>query len=52
VQDSDSTSQKKADRYYEALRKKPKTGYLFERFYNASLDWSSVEQLEKKLTDN
>ena len=51
VQDSDSTSQKKADRYYEALRKKPKTGYLFERFYNASLDWSSVEQLEKKLAD-
>lgn len=45
AQQSQATNEKAA-RYHEALQKRPGSGYLFERFYNAWLDSGSLDGLE------
>ena len=40
----------KALKYYAILEKRPDPGYLFDRFYNAWLDRSTVESLESFLS--
>ena len=39
----------KALRYFKVLQKRPSPGYLFDRFYNAWLDNSSLDELEQFL---
>ncbi|MEX2171384.1 MAG: tetratricopeptide repeat protein [Pirellulales bacterium] len=41
----------KAGKYHEVLARRPSPGYLFDRFYNAWLDESTVENLEAFLVD-
>ncbi len=50
VQDSKDGTDAKSEKYYQALRRRPNAGYLFDRFYNTWLDHASVEQLREKLT--
>ncbi len=40
----------KAAKYYEILRKRPESGYLFDRFYNAWLETASLDELKGFLT--
>ena len=44
-------AQDKALKYHKALRKRPATGYLFDRFYDTWLDTSSLKQLEEFLAE-
>lgn len=41
----------KAIKYHSVLVKRPAPGYLFDRFYNAWLDESSIDELEEYLVD-
>ena len=46
-----SVDQEKALKYHAALQRRPNPGYLFDRFYNSWLDSSSLDELEKFLTE-
>ena len=48
AQDSEQPNEK-AERYHEALKKRPNPGYLFDRFFDAWLDSGTVEGLENYL---
>ena len=46
-----AVDQEKALKYHAALQRRPNPGYLYDRFYNSWLDSSSLDELEKFLTD-
>lgn len=41
-----SPSRDKALKYHKALQRRPNPGYLFDRFFNAWLDSSTIDELE------
>ncbi len=49
--DESRAEREKAMRYHEALRKRPTTGFLFDRFFDAWLEFSTIAELETFLRD-
>ncbi|MEZ5324353.1 MAG: tetratricopeptide repeat protein [Verrucomicrobiales bacterium] len=51
AQESQGGANEKALRYFQVLQKRPSPGYLFDRFYNAWLDTSTLADLEEFLRE-